>query len=206
MALVLPAAAGAAGVFGGAEVDDEGQSFVYVGGATDGKIFFSALAGHLEYQFREGGALRDAEITSITLSVGMRKEGPITLTLGAGPVLREKKEENAGGESRTTEAGGAVQLGGYLYGDGGSLEALASYATLDDFFWGRLRGKRQAVGDLYAGAEVFLMGNSDFDGWGAGPLVEFRAGRVTLGAKAGYKHTSTFKGGAYVGLEIYAPF
>lgn len=206
MALMAPSSGGAAGVYGGAEVDDEGQSFVYAGGTTDGKIYLSAFAGHLEYRFRDGGVLRDAEITSLTPSVGIRREGPLTLTLSAGPMFREKKEEGAFGDESTTEAGGALQFGGYLQDGQGSLEALASYATLDDFFWGRLRGKRQAFGDLYAGAEIFLMGNSDFEGWGTGPVIEFRAGGIAVALKAGFKHTSTFGDGAYAGLELFAPF
>ena len=189
-----------------AEVDDEGQSFIYLGAATEGTIFFNVFAGYLQYEFEDDDILRDATIKSITPALGIKKEGPLTLTLAAGPILREKEEEQDDGDDRTTEVGGFVQFGSYYWGNKGTFEGLVSYTTLDDFFWGRIRGKRKTVGRLYAGAEFFLMGNSDFDSWGLGPLLEFRGDKASILLKGGYKHTSTFNDGMYTGIELFTSF
>jgi hypothetical protein len=50
------------------------------------------------------------------------------------------------------------------------------------------------------------MGNADFHAVQTGPLVEVPIGKVSLRAKGGYQHSTSFHRGAYGGIEIYFPF
>jgi hypothetical protein len=204
--LVAPRIGESAGVFGGTEVDDEGQRFFYIGMITEGKLFFNIFAGDLLYEFEINGDFREARLRFITPALGIKKEGPLTFTLIAGPTLREKKEEQDSGFKTKTEAGGFFQFGGFIWGKDENLEVLISYTTLDNFFWSRLRGKKRIIGHIFTGIGLFWMGNRDFEGWGVGPLLEFRGEKGTLGVKAGYKYTSTYKGGVYTGVEFYISF
>ncbi len=202
---LFPGIGESAGVFGGAEVDNEGQRFFYMGAQTEGKFFLQVFAGDLLYNFKDDGKIRETKLRFITPAIGLQKQGALTLSLVAGPTLREKKEEQDSGFKKTTNLGGFFQFGGFLSEEDKNLEFLASYTTLDNFVWSRLRGKKKITAYLFTGAEIFWMGNKDFDSWGGGPLLEFNGGKGTLALKAGYKHTSTYKGGAYTGIEVYVP-
>lgn len=204
--LFWPIAGECAGVFGGFEFDDEEQHFYYLGVATDGKYFLNALASHNRYEFEDNGELKLAKIKSLSLGAGLRREGPLSLAVSAGPVVREKDEEVDEGTSSETEIGALFQFDGYWWRDDEVLRLQATFSTLDTFVWSRLRGRKRIHGVLYGGAEVFWMGNSDYHAWGVGPILEVGLEAISVVARWGFKHSSTFNGGVYAGVELYAPF
>ncbi|MGW8272481.1 MAG: hypothetical protein ACWGN7_03720 [Thermodesulfovibrionales bacterium] len=203
--LVWPIAGDCAGIFAGFEFDDEEQHFYYLGLSTDGEYFFNVLASHNRYEFEDNGELRLAKIKSLSPGVGLRREGPLTWMVSAGPVVREKDEETDEGSSSKTEIGALFQLDGFWFRDNESLRLQATFSTLDTFLWSRLRGKKRIYGVLHGGAEVFWMGNSDFDAWGIGPILEISMEGISAVARWGLKESSTFNGGMYAGIELYTP-
>jgi hypothetical protein len=204
--LLFPNTGESAGVFGGAEVDNKGQRFFYMGAQTEGKYFFQIFAGDLLYDFEDAGKTTEAKLRFITPAIGVRKQGPMTLSLAVGPTFREKKEEQSTGVKKETGTGGFLQLGGFIWQEDKNFEFLASYTTLDNFIWSRMRGKKRVTDRFFTGAELFWMGNEDFDSWGGGPLLELSGKRGGLTLKVGYKHTSIYQGGMYTGIEFYVPF
>jgi len=194
------------GLYGGAEIDDESQRFFYLGVQTEGKYFLQVFAGDLYYDFKDNGKIIDAELKWITPAVGIKLEGPVTLTLAAGPTFRNKKEERDPKTEKDTESGGFYQLGLFRWRENHNLEFLASYTNLDNFYWSRLRGRKRVKGSFFAGMEIFGMDNQDVDAWGVGPLLEYQMKKTAITFKTGYKHTSTYNGGFYTGLEFYSSF
>jgi hypothetical protein len=204
--LLLPSAAESTGVFGGFDIDNEGQIFSYVGGVTEGTVFAHVLAGYQRYEFKDNGEIREVNSFFVTPAIGLKSSGPLSVNLSVGPTVRDKEEEEESGYDRSTEVGGTVQVGGYLWRRDHTFDALASFSTLDAFFWGRMRGTKRIANNLYGGGEIFWMGNDDFEGWGAGPVMVLQMKKLSLGLKMGYKNTSTFDDGFYVGCELYTSF
>jgi hypothetical protein len=203
---LLASSAESAGLFTGAEVDDESQRFLYAGAQTDGKYFLQIFAADLNYDFKDNGIIREATSKWITPAIGFRTRGSLSLSVVAGPTFREKKEEQSSGTTTVRDSGGFFQVGGYFWKEDMNIEFLASYTNLDNFLWGRLRAKKRIRDSFFMGAEVFGMGNQDFNGWGVGPLLELRKGKAAFTLKAGYKNTTTYGGGLYAGLELYTAF
>lgn len=205
LVLLAPLDAVSSGVYGGFDIDNEGQIFSYLGGMTGGAIFANVIAGYNRYEFKDNGMIREARSLFVTPAIGIKREGPLTLTLTAGPTIREKEEEKESGNDLTTEVGATFQAGAFYWGNNRTMDCLASISTLDTFFWSRIRGKQSIAHNLYGGVELFWMGNDDFESWGLGPLLEMRMKKVSLGLKTGYKNTSTFHDGFYVGIEFFTP-
>lgn len=176
------------------------------GAQTDGRYVLQLFAGDLDYDFKDNGTIREATSKWITPAVGFRTRVSYSLSVVAGPSFREKKEKQGSGTTTVRDSGGFFQLGGFFWKEDMNLEFLASYTNLDNFLWGWLRAKNRIRGSLFVGAEVFGMGNQDFDGWGGGPLLELRKGKAAFTLKAGYKNTTTYGGGLYTGLELYTAF
>jgi hypothetical protein len=94
----------------------------------------------------------------------------------------------------------------------GGVHAIGSYADLDNFFWGRLRGKllahqfNRGCCKTYVGWDVTGMGNAEFRAVKTGPLVELSIGPVFVLFKGGYQHNTTFQSGAFGGVELYTAF
>ncbi len=193
-------------LYGGAEIDDESQRFFYLGVQTEGKYFLQVFAGDLYYDFKDNGKIIDSELKWITPAVGIKLEGPVTLTLAAGPTFRRKEEDREPKTEKDTESGGFYQLGLFRWKEDYNLEFLASYTNLDNFYWNRLRGRKRVKGSFFAGMEIFGMDNQDVDAWGVGPLLEYHVKKTAITFKTGYKHTSTYNGGFYTGLEFYSSF
>ena len=218
--VLLPAVVYAHDAFTGFEIDNEGQYYGYLGLRTpvtslrpDLELLAQLYADTIRYSFRSEGRLLDAHANSIAPAVGLRQRfGPWNVTGFAGSQIRSKREDLVNGGTMTTEKVGAFLQGETFYWhERGSFHGIISYSTLDNFLWGRLRGKLLAFKTdgglpIYGGWDVIGMGNKDFNAFHTGPLLEIPVGKLFFLIKAGYKYTSTFQSGAYTGLELYLPF
>jgi hypothetical protein len=207
---------------GGAEWDGRSGSFAYIGTGIQravsrrysltGKVFY----GDLKYRFDSAGETLTAKVPIFNAQVGLSFKGDWYVLGGSvGVDLREtEKELVTGGTQTDNEAGIAIQAETYMWGQGKkSLGIIASYSTIDDFFWGRARAKKgvyePAKGlDLKIGAELVGMGNSDFSSIQAGAIVELykNAGDLSFLIKGGIKSSSDIDSTGYAGLEIYKGF
>lgn len=131
----------------------------------------------------------------------------------AGPQLRRIEEERLNSSASIDHQIGAFgQIEAMYWHEKGSFHAIGSYADLDNFFWGRLRGKLLAhqsdkcCCNTNVGWEVAVMGNADFRAVQTGPLVEVPIGKVFLLVKGGYQNSNSFHSGAYGGFEVYFAF
>lgn len=207
--------------FTGFQIDNKNQYLGYLGvktpvlsmsGGTD--LFFQFMTAGLGYSSHSNGRVLDANVQFIVPSLGISQTvGHWTLSALAGPQLRRIEEQRINGSpSINYQAGAYGQLEALYWREKGSFHAIASYADLDNFFWGRLRGKllaatpSQGCCKVYMGWDVAAMGNADFKAVQTGPLVEVPVGKVFLLAKGGYQNSSSFHSGSYGGLEIYFPF
>ena len=115
---------------------------------------------------------------------------------------------------RRDQVGVFVQIEGMHWQETYNLHAMVSYASLDDFFFGRIRGKLRThlpetgCCPVLVGLEVGGMGSLEFNfnAVQVGPLVEVPVGRFSLLAHAGFQQDSDLGRGGYGGLEIYTAF
>jgi hypothetical protein len=217
----LPAPSEAGDLFTGFQIDNKSQYFGYLGvrtpvlqmsGGTN--LFVQAMTAGLGYSFKSNGQLLDANVQFIVPSLGISQTlGGWTLSALAGPQLRRIEEERLNNSASIKHQAGAFgQVEAMYWHEKGTFHAIASYADLDNFFWGRLRGKLLAHKSdkgcctAYVGWDVAAMGNADFRAVQTGPLVEVPIGKVFLLVKGGYQHSNSFHSGAYGGFEVYFPF
>ena len=217
----LPLASEAGDTFTGFQIDNKSQYFGYLGvrtpllqtsGGPD--LFVQVMTAGLGYSFKSNGQLLDANVQFIVPSLGISKAiGGWTLSAQAGPQLRRIEEQRLNTSASIEHQIGAYgQVEALYWHEKGSLHAVGSYADLDNFFWGRLRGKLLAHQSMtrccstYIGWDVAGMGNVDFRAVQTGPLVEIPVGKVFLLAKGGYQYSSSFHSGVYGGVEVYFPF
>lgn len=217
-----PAVGLAGDAFTGFQIDNKSQYFGYVGvkapvyqmaGGTD--LFVQAMSAALGYSFKDRGQILDANVQFIVPALGIsQKTGHWTLSALAGPQLRRIEEERLGASNHTRhQVGGYGQVEALYWHEKGSVHIIGSYAGLDDFFWGRVRGKRlvsepprkDRLGH-YVGYDVAAMGNGDFRAVQTGPLYEIAVGKFFLLAKGGYQYSNSFNSGGYGGVELYFPF
>ncbi|MDH4188465.1 MAG: cellulose biosynthesis protein BcsS [Nitrospira sp.] len=217
----LPVATQAGDVFAGFQIDNKNQYFGYFGVRTplmnipgDTDLFAQVMTSGLGYSFHSNGRRLDANVQFIVPSLGIKKTiGEWTLSALAGPQMRRIEEQRLNANAALDHQIGAYgQVEALYWHEKGSLHAIASYADLDNFFWGRLRGKVLAhTSDkgccaTYVGWDVAGMGNADFRAVQTGPLVEVPVGKVFMLAKSGYQNSSSFHSGVYGGVEVYFPF
>ncbi len=222
--VLLPGASANAGdLFSGFQIDHEEQYFAYFGVkealpweplaiTTFAQLF---IAGQ-NYQYDSGNREIDADVQTVTPSLGLSElldGGPWNISALVGPQLRWKKEDGFRNDSgRDFDVGVFAQLETMYWQESHSLHAMVSYASLDDFFFGRIRGKFRAHAPetrccvIWLGLDVAGMGNDDFSAVQTGPLIEVPIGGFFLLARAGYQHDSTFGSGGYGGVEIYTRF
>ena len=217
----LPLVSEAGDVFTGFQIDNKSQYFGYLGVRTPilqtsggPGLFVQATTAGLGYSFKTNGQLLDANVQSIVPSIGIAKMlGDWTLSALAGPQLRRIEEQRLNASSTITyQAGFYGQLEAFYWHEKWNLNAIGSYADLDNFFWSRLRGKVLAYKPekgccaTYVGWDVTGMGNADFRAVMTGPVAEVQVGKVFLLARGGYQYSTSFHGGVYGGFEIYFPF
>lgn len=222
----LPAPAGALDAtthaFTGFQMDDETQYFAFLGLKRDvwqgsGLAAYVHLFGAGQsYEYETGGRDIDTDLQLLTPSLGLSHafgDGALSVSAHVGPRFEWKREDGFSYGSRSDfEVGVLVQAESLYWQETHSVQAIASYASSDDFFFGRLRGKLRVASPasgccaLFTGLDVAGMGNRDFDAVQTGPLIEVPVAGFFVLARGGYQYDSTFHSGAYGGLEIYAPF
>lgn len=221
--LFSPAIARPGDLFTGFQFDDDAQYFAYLGLREDLPWDFSGLTGYVQlfasgqsYEFESSNRDIDAELQSLTPSLGVTKSlggGPWTVSALAGPHLRWKKEEGFANDSgRDLDVGVFIQTEAMYWQEAGNFHAIFSYSSLDDFLFGRLRGKLRTLSpesgccSVFLGFEIAGMGNDDFRALQIGPVIEVPVGGVFVLTRGGYQNDSSSGSGGYGGLEIYVPF
>lgn len=218
---IVPSRAQAGDVFTGFQIDNKRQYFGYLGVRTpvllmsgETSLFVQAMTAGLGYSFKSNGQLLDANVQFVVPSLGISQSlGRWTFLALAGPQLRRIEEERFNTSSRVDHQIGAFgQIEALYWHEKGSLHAIGSYADLDNFFWGRLRGKlltyksTKGCCPVYTGWDVAGMGNGEFRAVQTGPIAEVAIGKVFLLAKGGYQNSNSFHSGGYGGIEVYFPF
>jgi hypothetical protein len=219
--IVAPASSKAGDLFTGFQIDNRSQYFGYVGvrmpawQISEGtNLFVQAMAAGLGYSVKSNGQLLDANVQFIVPSLGIsQKFGRWTFLALGGPQLRRIEEERFRSTNSIDHQIGAFgQVEAMYWHEKGSVHAIGSYADLDNFFWGRLRGKllahkpNKGCCPVYMGWDIAGMGNGDFRAVQTGPVVEVPIGKISLLAKGGYQNSNSFHSGGYGGFEIYVPF
>jgi cellulose biosynthesis protein BcsS len=214
-----PALAGDA--FTGYQVDNKGEYFAYLGiraplmeERKGFQPFIQVFGAGVGYTFKDNGQERDATLQYVTPSLGLKyTTGPWSFLGMVGPQFRWKQEDQATGpRSNETFVGTYVQLEAFRWHEEGIFHAIASYADIDGFSYGRVRKtwlvhkSEQRCCSWYVGGDLAGMGNNQFYAVQAGPLVQVPINIFYLTFKGGYQYSQTFHSGAYGGVELYFPF
>ena len=219
--VIIPSRTQAGDVFTGFQIDNKSQYFGYLGVRTPAllmsggtTLFAQAMTAGLGYSFKSNGQLLDANVQFVVPSLGIsRSLGRWAFLALAGPQLRRIEEDRLSTSSRVDhQIGFFGQIEGLYWHEKGSLHAIGSYADLDNFFWGRLRGKLltyksdRGCCPLYSGWDIAGMGNGGFRAIQTGPILEVPIGKVFFLVRGGYQNSTSFHNGGYGGAEIYFPF
>jgi hypothetical protein len=222
--ILLPCTGAKAGdLFTGFQMDGEKQYFAYLGlrenlpwKPFDLQPFVQLFGAAQSYEYESGSRDIDADVQSLAPSLGITAplgDSGWSLSTLVGPTFRWKKEDGFLNDSgREFDVGVVTQAEAMYWEENHSLHAMFSYGSLDDFFFGRIRGKQLAYSPdtgcckIFLGLDVAGMGNNDFSAVRTGPLIEVPIGRFFLLVRGGYQYDSTFDSGGYGGLEIYTSF
>lgn len=221
--LLASASARAGDLFTGFQMDSGAHYFAYLGLRDDLPWEAFGLKGYAQlfaagqsYEYESGSQDIDADVQLLIPSLGVTRSlggGAWSVSALAGPKLEWKEEGGfPNGSRREFGVGGFVQAETMYWQETHSFHAIASYSSLDDFFFGRIRGKLRAYRPetgcctVFAGMDVAGMGNRDFSAIQTGLLAEVPIAWFSLLVRGGYQHDSAFGSGGYGGLEIYAPF
>jgi hypothetical protein len=218
---ILPGRTQAGDVFTGFQIDNKSQYFGYWGVRTPillmsggTTIFAQVMTAGLGYSFKSNGQLLDANVQFVVPSLGISQSlGRWTFMALAGPQLRRIEEDRLNASSRVDHQVGVFgQIEALYWHEKGNLHAIGSYADLDNFFWGRLRGKLltyksdRGCCPLYTGWDIAGMGNGEFRAVQTGPILEVPISKVFLLVKGGYQNSTSFNSGGYGGVEVYFSF
>lgn len=219
--VIVPSRTQAGDMFTGFQIDNKSQYFGYLGVRTPillmsggTTLFAQAMTAGLGYSFKSNGQLLDANVQFVVPSLGISQSlGRWTFLALGGPQLRRIEEDRLNTSSRVDhQVGFFGQIEGLYWHEKGSLHAIGSYADLDNFFWGRLRGKLltynsdQGCCPFYTGWDIAGMGNGEFRAVQTGPILEAPIGRVFFLVKGGYQNSNSFHSAGYGGAEVYFPF
>ena len=209
---------------GGAEWDSRSGSFTYLGAiaqrplASDKRYSLNTklFYGNLKYNFEVAGTELTAKAPILNLmgGVGFAKDNYV-LGAAMGIDIRETERELVGGGTETdNKTGATLQIEANLWAENQlSLSGIASYSSIDDFFWTRGRVKKGVAlrpgGVEYSlGVELVGMGNSDFSSGQAGLIAELykNPSKLSVLVKGGVKKTSSLSAMGYGGIELYKGF
>lgn len=219
--VIIPSRTQAGDMFTGFQIDNKSQYFGYLGVRTPvllmsggTTLFAQAMTAGLGYSFKSNGQVLDTNVQFVVPSLGISQSfGRWTFLALAGPQLRRIEEDRLNTSSSVDhQVGFFGQVEGLYWHKKGSLHAIGSYADLDNFFWGRLRGKlliyksNQGCCPLYTGWDIAGMGNGDYRAIQTGPILEILIGKVFFLVRGGYQNSTSFHNGGYGGAEIYFPF
>jgi len=221
LGLFMSGQAVAGDAFTGYQVDNKGQYFAYLGiraplteQRSGWQPFIQVFGAGVGYTFKDNGRERDANLESVTPSLGLKYTAGSWSFLGlAGPQFRWKQEDQLTGPRTHDQFVGAyIQLEAFRWQETGIFHAIASYTDIDGFFFGRVRKtwlahkSEQRCCSWYVGGDLAGMGNNQFYAVQAGPLVQVPISIFYLTLKGGYQYSQTFHNGAYGGIELYFPF
>ncbi len=219
--IVLPSRVQAGDVFSGFQIDNKSQYFGYLGVRTPillmsggTTLFAQAMTAGLGYSFKSNGQILDTNVQFVVPSLGISQSlGRWTFLALAGPQLRRIEEDRLNTSSRVDhQVGFFGQVEALYWHEKGNVHAIGSYADLDNFFWGRLRGKLltyksdRGCCPLYTGWDIAGMGNGEYRAVQTGPILEVSIGKVFFLVRGGYQHSTSFHSGGYGGAEVYFPF
>jgi hypothetical protein len=218
--LLLPSVSLASDAFTGYQIDNHGQYFAFLGVRTplvrknpDLEPFVQLFAASLAYKFKSNGDIVEAQQQWLVPSVGLKQRlGPWSVLGFVGAQLRHKEQDQPGGGTmKDDQAGVYVQGEAFYWNEKRNFHGILSYSDLDQFYWGRVRGKHLVYRPtgccpFYAGAEIAGMGNKDFYAVQTGPVFEVAFGVVMWAVRGGYQYSMTFQNGVYGGTEFYIPF
>ena len=213
-------------VFGGGEAQSHRQGYVYLGAdvttplnswlSLDGRV----VPHFLTYKFRSGGELVRADVPGIDAAAGLKAtfDERTYATLLAGVQLRDKElTPDPGGNTTRGVIVGPLVVGefGTTFPSRTSLSYFGSFSGADSFIYQKVTVKQQVTNLDYArpntinlGPELIYGRNADFNMVGAGAVVELYSlpWRLSVAARVGYRHDSTFGDGIYTGLSFYRAF
>ena len=219
--VIIPSRTQAGDMFTGFQIDNKSQYFGYLGVRTPvllmsggTTLFAQAMTAGLGYSFKSNGQVLDTNVQFVVPSLGISQSlGRGTFLALAGPQLRRIEEDRLNTSSSVDhQVGFFGQVEGLYWHEKGSLHAIGSYADLDNFFWGRLRGKLltyksdRGCCPLYTGWDIAGMGNGEYRAIQTGPILEILIGKVFFLVRGGYQNSTSFHNGGYGGAEIYFPF
>ena len=222
--VLLPCSIASAGdLFTGVRLDNDEEYFAYLGlkeelpwKPLDLGTYVQLFASGQTYTYEAGSLDIDARVQTLTPSLGVNRlmgGGPWKVSALAGLEMKWTKEDGAPVDrGRHFNTGVFVQTEAMYWQEPHSLHAMVSYASLDSFFFGRIRGKLRTHSpetgccSVSIGLDLVGMGNNDFEAVQVGPLVEVPVGRFWLLARAGFQQGSSNGSGGYGGLEIYTQF
>ena len=208
-------------VFTGYQIDNKGEYFAYLGiraplmeEHNGFQPFLQVFGAGVGYTFKDNGQERDANLQSVTPSLGVKySAGAWSWLAMAGPQFRWKQEDQQSGpRSHDNYVGAYFQLEAFQWQEQGIFHAIASYTDIDGFFFGRIRktllvhNSEQGCCSLYLGGDLAGMGNNQFYAIQVGPLIQVPVSIFYFTLKGGYQYTQTFQNGVYGGFEVYFPF
>jgi hypothetical protein len=205
-------------LLGGAELTSEGEAVQYLGAGLirpireNWRLMTRIMGLHVNYKFNEDDDTLEGNLFSVTPSLGIRYviyNGSLTL-LGGLDIARVDQERQTGSNEIKRKLGAAVQAElDKWWAGANNVSVIMNYKSTDDFFWGRIRGKRKIgqvkAGSVFLGAETVGMGNEDFSSFGIGGIIEGAniISNLSCGLKTGFKHTNNFEDSIYGGIEFY---
>lgn len=212
-------------LFGGAEFDNHGQGFAFLGGDVSQRVHPNvSLAGRLmpnflTYKFRSEGEKVTAVSPGAYALIGLKgRWSAINAGLLAGVEVRDTEldPDVRSAEVRGMTAAPLVQaeLEGRLPSRT-SLGYFGSFSGTDSFVYQKGTIKQQLTNPDYSrpntlngGVEVVWGSNPDFEMYQVGLVAEvFNIPRtLALQVRAGYRHDTTFGDGVYGGLSFFKGF
>ena len=211
-------------VLGGAEVDSRSQGYRYLGAGLRHRlddhwtILARVTGSGLRYEFEAEGQTLHAHAVAVTPSIGMQhRRGTLTAGILIGEDFRKTKRARVNAPQETEHDTGIFLQAeiDYWFGGLNDIFLIASYAGVDQYFWNRIRIKRQITNQAFLkpvswflGGEGVGSGNNDFNSFQLGGLLErhHRLLHLSWTLKGGYKHTSTESFLIYGGFEFYISY
>lgn len=195
----VPANVALAGMFAGAEVEENGKTSVYMGVQTEQIWHYGVFAGQNQH------VIDEVEYSQPYMAggIGYRRYGSWMSNIFLGLEQSRLNEKGQQGPGRRF-TGLYTQLALMKFYAFGNTEYIASYSTDSEQLWTRLRIKFYAHDDFLIGPEIFLSRLLGSETQGVGLVLE-KVSRVTLTGKLGLKDRDGTRL-SYVGIEFYRGF
>jgi len=200
--LLQPSVVLAGDVFTGFQSDMYKQYFGYLGARThlSEQVFIQGLTGGFGYgEHDKGGQTLHTDVQFMNLGIGLEKKIQSYAFAAMIGASGRRVDSNNSDHNR---AGAFVQLEAGHWGERISVQGMLNYVTMDNFFWGRIRSMYRTGEYISAGMDVVAMGNAGYYAVQTGPVVGVPVGPVNVNLKGGYQRDSTFRDGAYSGIEL----